>query len=155
MRSLYFDHHSSKCLTSLTDHNGYKELPTASYRILLFSWAIYCFLVSNSFSGCILAFMNVRLYDAAIDTVAALEDALQREIYTGGTLRDSFMLGMIKVSEVCHFPRENSQARRMLRSLESVASRTRLISLGNGNVYEFREGPERPDLPLSLERETH
>lgn len=81
------------------DTDGYEELTTASYRILVFNWAIYSFLVGNSFSGCILAFMNVRLYDHGVNSVSALEEALQRKSYTGGTIRDSYTSAMLDVCE--------------------------------------------------------
>ena len=82
-----------------TAHDGYEEIPTASYRILLMTWSVCCFVVANSFSGGILAFMNVRLFDAGVDSVAALEVALQRRTLTGGTMRDSLMSAMIDVCE--------------------------------------------------------
>ena len=76
-------------------------MKTASYRILYLNWAIYCFLVANSFSGCILAFMNVRLYDAGVTNVVALEAALQSNLIAGGTLTDSAWSAMIDVSRCC------------------------------------------------------
>ena len=71
----------------------------ASYRILLLNWMIYSFLVANSFSGCILASMNVRIYDHGVDTVSKLGDALARKKITGGTLEKGAWLAMIEVSD--------------------------------------------------------
>lgn len=90
--------HALNPLRFSVDLDGYKQLSNASYRILLFNWMIYCFLLANSFSGCILAFMNVRIRDQGVDTVIALETALQSEVITGGTLENSAWLAMIEVS---------------------------------------------------------
>lgn len=80
-----------------TDHGGHAPIPTASYRILMVHWLLYSFVVGNSFSGCILAFTNVRLYDSAVNTISGLEAALQTESFTAGSLRDSLMTSMIRV----------------------------------------------------------
>lgn len=89
---------TSRIFPPSTDPAGYEMLATASYRLLMFHWALYSFVVGNSFSGCILAFMNVRLYDTAVDTISELEVALQDKTFTAGTLRDSHMAAMIRVS---------------------------------------------------------
>ena len=80
-------------------YDGYARVEVASYRILLFVWIIYCFLVTKSFSGCILAFMNVRIHDEGVHTVSGLEHALVNGRTTGGTLAKSAWLAMIEVSD--------------------------------------------------------
>lgn len=84
----------------LTDHAGYEVISRASYWILMLNWAIYCFVVGNSFSGCILAFMNVRLYDSPANTLSALEAALHARTFKAGTIRDTLMSMMLDVSAV-------------------------------------------------------
>lgn len=89
---------SREILNFPTDHDGFEELPSASYRILLMNWMIYCFLVGSAFSGCILSFTNYRLHDAAVDTISSLEVALRTGSFAGGTMRETLTADMIDVS---------------------------------------------------------
>ena len=60
---------------------------------------IYSLLVANSFSGCVLAFMNVRIYDDGVRTASDLEHALMSGKITGGTVGKSAWSAMIEVSD--------------------------------------------------------
>lgn len=46
--------------------------------------------------------MNVRLYDQGVNTIGALEVALRKNTFTAGTIKDSFMSGMIDVCEALY-----------------------------------------------------
>lgn len=50
--------------------------------------------------------MNVRLYDAGVENMAALEAALRDRGFSGGTIRDTSMSAIIDVSVFHIFHRE-------------------------------------------------
>ena len=85
-------------LCSTIDHDGYQELSKLSYKILLMSWCLFSVVITNAFSGSILAFLNIRLHEQPLDTYEALAHALRRGETTAGTYAGTLMADMIEVS---------------------------------------------------------
>ena len=82
----------------VTDHDGYQELTKLSYKILLISWCLFSVVITNAFSGSILAFLNIRLFEPPTDTIEALTRSLRRSETKAGTFDGTLMSEMIQAS---------------------------------------------------------
>lgn len=90
--------YSTQTRHKFTDHDGYHELSKLSYKILLITWCLFSVVITNAFSGSILASLNIRLHDQPIDTFGALARALRRGETKAGTFAGTILSDMIDVS---------------------------------------------------------